>query len=113
MIDVAKEKLISLTQAADLLPRNPNGSHVHINTLMRWAFRGVDGVMLDVWGGGGGKVWTSTQALSRFGEARAKRRRQAHREPPTVRGITEDRPRPRLRVLSHGSAVERLKAVGI
>jgi hypothetical protein len=60
MIDVATERLVTLTQAAKLLPDCPS-----VCTLWRWRTRGAGGrrlesVLL------GGKVYTSVEALQRF-----------------------------------------------
>ncbi len=53
------EKRISLGQAARTID-------VHPATIWRWATRGVNGVKLETIRLGGGKLWSSEQALTRF-----------------------------------------------
>jgi hypothetical protein len=60
MIDLANEKLLSLSQAARSLPGPP-----HPNTLWRWHQRGVRGVKLETVLIGG-RRFTSFEALERF-----------------------------------------------
>jgi hypothetical protein len=60
MIDVATEHLLTLSEAAKLLP-----GKVSVTTLWRWRLHGIRGrklesVML------GGKVYTSREAIQRF-----------------------------------------------
>ncbi len=64
MIDVTNEKLLTLTEAAALLPGRPS-----VCTLWRWRTRGARGRKLEsvVLGG---KVYTSAEALQRFAEQR-------------------------------------------
>jgi len=65
MINVAKENLISLTDAAKKLPRRRSGKRPHIATLYRWAQRGLHGVRLETLQAGGSRC-TSVEALARF-----------------------------------------------
>jgi len=64
------ESLLYFSQAARLLPTNRVGKAIHVNTLWRWATRGLQGP-----GGAlvklefvrcGGRNCTSQQALARF-----------------------------------------------
>lgn len=60
MIDVDREKLITMAEGARQVPGRPN-----LTTLWRWRNRGVCGVKLEVCCVGG-RTYTSTEALSRF-----------------------------------------------
>ena len=62
MIDVTSETLITLPEAAALLPGRPS-----ITTLWRWRTKGVRGRVLESVNIGG-KVYTSEEALQRFAE---------------------------------------------
>ena len=66
MIELSREDLLVLADAAALLPRR-RGKKVHIATLYRWAKAGVRGVRLEVLAVGG-VTYTSRQALQRFAE---------------------------------------------
>lgn len=57
------ENLVTLAQAAKLLPGRPN-----ISTLWRWSRRGVKGVILETLVVAG-RRFTSTEALRRFASA--------------------------------------------
>jgi hypothetical protein len=61
MIDPRFEKLLSLTQAAKLVP----GGGVHLSTLHRWRLRGVKGVRFETVLVGGKRL-TSQEAIERF-----------------------------------------------
>jgi len=63
MIDLHDERLLTLQEAAELLP----GSTA-ISTLHRWRQRGVRGVQLETCLIGG-KRYTSKEALQRFADA--------------------------------------------
>jgi hypothetical protein len=69
VIDIQKEKVFSLTQAAksELLPRRRFGKRPNVATFYRWAQRGVRGVALETLQIGGTKC-TSAEALQRFFE---------------------------------------------
>lgn len=58
---IMQEQFLTLTQAADLLPTRP-----HVSTLWRWARKGLKGIRLE-YRRMGGRVYTSAQALDRFG----------------------------------------------
>lgn len=62
MIDHETESLITMTQAAKLLPGRPN-----VATLWRWRTSGIRGVRLETLRIGGRRM-TSKEALSRFHE---------------------------------------------
>jgi len=63
MIDLTSEQLLTLSEAARLLP-----GRVHVSTLHRWRLRGVQGIHLDT-AFVGGRRYTSREALARFSEA--------------------------------------------
>lgn len=60
-LDLLTEDTITLPQAARELPGRPNAS-----TLWRWHRRGVGGVRLEAVRIGGGRIYTSRQAITRF-----------------------------------------------
>ncbi len=61
-IDLSTERLVSLTEAAALLPGRP-----HLATLWRWCTRGVRGRRLESLEIGG-RRYTSLEALQRFSQ---------------------------------------------
>jgi hypothetical protein len=65
MIDVAVEPLITLSQAADLVPRRRRGRKTAVATIYRWASCGVRGTVLETLQVGGSRC-TSVRALQRF-----------------------------------------------
>ncbi len=65
MIDPFAEQLISLTEAAALLPRRRRGRKPAVATLYRWSTSGVRGVILETIQVGGTRC-TSREALQRF-----------------------------------------------
>jgi hypothetical protein len=67
MIDLRTENLISLVQAARLIPPGRNGKATHISTLMRWINPGARGVRLEAVRLGG-RWLTSAAALQRFAD---------------------------------------------
>lgn len=64
MINISSERLLTLSQAAALLPGRPS-----IATLWRWRTKGVRGRRLESLVCGG-KVFTSAEAIQRFCEQR-------------------------------------------
>ena len=62
MVNMETEVLLTMTEAARLLPGRP-----HVSTLWRWRSKGVNGVRLDTVKCGG-KRWTSREAIARFVE---------------------------------------------
>lgn len=75
MIDVSHERLITLSEAARLIPGRP-----HASTIWRWRTRGVKGRKLESVTIGG-KAYTSREALQRFAVASG----GTEPEPPTLR----------------------------
>jgi hypothetical protein len=67
MIDIASERLMTLTEAAAFRPANRQGKPTHISTVYRWINPGVRGVRLEAIRLGG-KLYTSKEALQRFAE---------------------------------------------
>ena len=65
MIDFRNEQLLTLTEAAGLLPRRRRGKKPHVSTLHRWASRGLHGVKLETIQVGGTRC-TTVGALQRF-----------------------------------------------
>lgn len=65
MIEITNESLISLAQAAEFVPRRPNGKKTHVSTIYRWFGRGIRGERLECLRVGG-RLCTSTEALQRF-----------------------------------------------
>lgn len=64
-INPNEEMLISLTEAAELLPARRSGKRPHVSTLYRWTLKGCRGVVLESLQAGGTRV-TSREALARF-----------------------------------------------
>ena len=79
MIDVNRETLLRLKQAAKRLPGN-----VHISTVYRWIKLGVNGGTKLEAVKMGGQLYTSEEAMQRFGNALT-----------TPEGETDVRPDPR------------------
>ena len=69
MIDLFNEDIISLSQAAKVMPA-VDGKRVHTSTVFRWCKKGVRGVRLE-YSRLGRRIVTSREALSRFGAALA------------------------------------------
>ena len=67
MIDFTSEAILTLTQAADDLPRRRRGRKTHVSTLYRWATAGCRGVRLETIQVGATRC-TSREALQRFFE---------------------------------------------
>ena len=65
MIDLERETLITLSEAARLLPRNPAGRRVHTSTIYRWSKHGLRGVVLETVQAGGRRC-TTRLAVLRF-----------------------------------------------
>ena len=78
-IDLKAERLLTLTEAAGLLPRRRRGRKVHASTLSRWALKGNHGVKLETLRFPSG-LMTSAEALQRFAEQLSERS-----QPPVVR----------------------------
>jgi hypothetical protein len=67
MIDFNEETLISLQEAAKILPRRRAGRPVHVSCVYRWTQIGVKGIRLESVQVGGCRC-TSHAALNRFFE---------------------------------------------
>lgn len=65
MIDTFTESLVSLSDAAKLLPMRRGGKRPHISCLYRWTISGCKGVVLESVQVGGTRC-TSKEALARF-----------------------------------------------
>ncbi|MCX7424736.1 MAG: DUF1580 domain-containing protein [Planctomycetia bacterium] len=65
MIDPSTETLLSLTQAAKMLPARRVGKRPHVSCLYRWSTAGCRGVVLETIQVGGTRC-TSREALARF-----------------------------------------------
>jgi len=65
VIDPTTETLLSLTEAARLLPARRGGKKPHVSCLYRWSLAGCKGIVLETIQIGGTRC-TSKQALSRF-----------------------------------------------
>jgi hypothetical protein len=68
MIDVNSERVISLADAAKLLPKRRAGKKPHVATLYRWVADGVKGIKLESIMVGSTRC-TSREALQRFFDA--------------------------------------------
>jgi hypothetical protein len=87
MIDFNEEALISLQEAAKILPRRRAGRPVHVSCVYRWTQIGVKGILLESIQVGGCRC-TSRAALNRFFEkltAQADAGRQSIPTPQPVR----------------------------
>lgn len=67
MIDFECERVISINEAAKMLPSFRSGKRMNIATVFRWALRGLKGIRLETIQIGGRKC-TSVEALQRFFE---------------------------------------------
>jgi hypothetical protein len=67
MIDTSIEEILSLSQAAEELPRRRQGRKTHVSTLYRWTVSGCRGVVLESIQIGATRA-TSREALQRFFE---------------------------------------------
>jgi hypothetical protein len=83
MIDPTHEDLMSLTEAAQSLPKRRRGKRPSISCLYRWTQQGVRGVRLESIQIGGTRC-TSREAIARFIE-RLSARRTGESYPNTIR----------------------------
>jgi hypothetical protein len=97
MIDLSSESIISLAQAAKLVPSGRRGRPTHFSTLLRWILAGVKGptgetVRLEAVRLGG-RWLTSREALQRFAEAQTPRVADSGTTPrtPTARKRASER----------------------
>jgi hypothetical protein len=65
MIDITREEVITLAEAARRLPCRRKGKSTNVATLYRWASTGLHGERLEVIRVGGG-LCTSAESLQRF-----------------------------------------------
>jgi hypothetical protein len=65
MIDIASETILTLSEAAERLPRRRRGRQTHVSTLYRWTVVGCRGVLLEHTQIGATRA-TSLEALQRF-----------------------------------------------
>ena len=90
VVDATTEELLSLTEAARLVPRRRGGKRAHVATLYRWAKDGLRGVFLDVLQVGGTRC-TSREALQRFFERlTARPERAAQLEEPSEERVENE-----------------------
>jgi hypothetical protein len=82
-IDIEKEEIISLTEAAHKLPKI-NGRHPAICTLWRWCRKGLRGTHLEYIRVGRG-IATSSQAMNRFFNSLAENDQPLSVSPPPTR----------------------------
>lgn len=62
MVDTKRETLITIEQAAKLVPANNHSGHVHSSTVRRWLTNGLlDGVRTRT-----GRILTTREAVTRF-----------------------------------------------
>lgn len=71
-IEITKEQVITLADAARLLPRRRAGRKPHVSTIHRWASRGLKGILLETLAVGG-TTCTSVEALQRFFDSLSQR----------------------------------------
>ena len=67
MIDISKEPLITLNEAARSLPGGRPGRPLNLSTVFRWVTEGTRGVKLEAVRLGG-RWYTTEEALQRFAE---------------------------------------------
>jgi hypothetical protein len=65
MIDISTERLITLSEAAKLLPQRRRGRKTHVSTLRRWVTCGSRGMRLESLRTPSG-ICTSVEAVQRF-----------------------------------------------
>ena len=87
MIGPDSETLVSLTEAARLLPRRRAGKKPHVSCLYRWTTHGCKGVLLESLQCGGTRV-TSREAIARFFRALTQ---AANPQAETVRTVAQRR----------------------
>ena len=90
VIDLTKEKVISLSKATRLLPKRRQGKKPHVSTLYRWAGSGLKGVQLETIQVGG-TLCTSREALQRFFQRLGDKNRPSVASPPRRRKSDLDR----------------------
>jgi hypothetical protein len=100
-MDISKERLLTLSEAAKLLPRRRGGKKTHVASLYRWSKVGLKGIRLEVLRAGG-VTCTSQESLQRFFDALTAR---------STRPVLDSRPEPKV---MNSNAVEiALDSLGI
>lgn len=102
-INITRETIITLPEAAAMLPARRGGRKVHVSTLFRWAQKGCRGVRLEVVRIGSA-LHTSKEAMARFCD----RLTEAHPIPVSAEVAT-----PASRREAHENAEKEAKALGI
>lgn len=87
MNTLANETLVTLKDVSRRFPSSRRGRGVHVNTIRRWAWKGILGVRLATVTIGG-TVYTSEQEIERWRQA-VDRKRAAVRRPVAVATISE------------------------
>jgi hypothetical protein len=87
-IDPNKERLLSLRDAARLLPRRRGGKRPHISCLYRWTTGGCKNVILESFQCGGTRC-TSREALARFIRRLTEGNSAAPSDAPKVRSVAQ------------------------
>ena len=103
-IDISLERVVSLTEATQYLPRRRAGKKPNVATLYRWAQQGVRGIRLETICVGATRC-TSVEALQRFFDALT-----LQAEPKTV--VPQPR-QPAHRQKAIAAAEKRLAQAGI
>jgi Protein of unknown function (DUF1580) len=80
VINANEEALVSLAEAAAMVPGRQSGKAIAVSTIYRWSTWGTDGVRLETVQVGA-RTLTSKQALDRFFAALTEKRAQAFGEP--------------------------------
>lgn len=88
MIDLKTDEVVSLAEAARMLPRRRGGKRPHVATLYRWSQGGCRGVRLETIQVGGTRC-TSRQAIARFCARLSSVKDDAPTRPPTRRQRTK------------------------
>jgi hypothetical protein len=102
-IDITHEGIITLPEAAAMLPARRGGRRVHVSTIFRWAQKGSKGVRLETIRIGSA-LHTSREAMQRFCD------RLTEADPiPTARDVQG----PASRRESHTKAERAAAAMGI
>ena len=99
MIEIANDEIVTLAEAAKLLPQRRRGKKPHVSTLHRWAGCGLRGIRLETIRIGG-TICTSLRALQEFFDQLTANERPGHRS--TARPGRASR-----------AAAERLDEIGI
>jgi len=89
MIDLTKEQLITFKEATRILPKRPNGRHLHISAIYRWATKGTRGIVLESLRLGG-RSYTTIQALQRYGDRLASAGKESVSNTPRFRSRTRE-----------------------